>query len=66
MIFLMFARKVLGGLFSTKCLIKRLFHIDIYIDFEPYVYFKTKQNLCLNELALNAWHIVLHISFISC
>ena len=37
-----------------------------YIDFVPYVYFKTKHNLYLNEHSLNAWLIVLHISWISC
>ena len=33
-----------------------------YIDFVPYVHFKTKQNLYryLNEHAINAWLIVLH------
>ena len=39
----------------------------IVIDFVPtYVLFKTKHNyLYLNELALTAWLIVLHISYIS-
>ena len=33
-----------------------------FIDFVPYVHFKTKQNLYryLNEHAINAWLIVLH------
>ena len=37
-----------------------------YIDFVPYVHFKTKQNLYLNEHALTARLIAIHISCISC
>ena len=37
-----------------------------YIDLVPYVHFNTKYNLYTNEHALNAWLIVLHISWISC
>ena len=59
--------------FATGDNNKRVKYIDersgriIVIDFVPtYVLFKTKHNyLYLNELALTAWLIVLHISYIS-
>ena len=56
--FLLFTWKVLCSLFSIECF--------IYIDFVPYVHFKTKHNLHLHEHPLTAWLIDLHLSCISC
>ena len=46
-------------------LLNALLNIFSYIDFVPNVHFETKHNLYLNEHALNAWLIALHITCIS-